>query len=629
LEFGIYLGFGNWNLGFIKSMPFNLFGKKESGMPGTAEGQQPTLAASGMPSIKDLVAPPGMKISSNNLQIGGKISRTLFVFTYPRYLNTNWLSPLLTIDREINVSMFIHPVETTWIMTQLKKKVAQVQAQIADSQEKGRVRDPMMETALQDIEALRNNLQQGTEKFFKFGLYLTIFANDQKELDDIENEIRALLEGKLIYIKSATFQQEQGFLSTLPLAEDELAIHTSMNTGPLSSTFPFISVNLSDNKGILYGINRHNNSLIIFDRFSLENANSCVFAKSGSGKSYTIKLEVLRSLMMGTDVIIIDPENEYQYLTETVGGSYVKISLTSPHHLNPFDLPVPPKGEQPGDVLRSTVINLVGLLRIMLGGLSADEDAVLDRAISETYASRDITPASDFSKVIPPLLVDLQTILKNMEGGSSIATRLEKFVTGSYSGFFNQQTNIELKNKLVTFSIRDMEEELRPIAMYIVLHYIWNIIRSELKKRILVVDEAWVMMRHDDAASFLFGIAKRCRKYYLGLTTITQDVADFMASPYGKPIVTNSSMQILLRQSPATTEIIQKTFNLTEQEKYLLLECSVGEGIFFAGLQHAAIKVIASYTEDQIITSDPRQILEIEKAKEELAAEETKEDIKI
>ncbi|TSC53319.1 MAG: Type IV secretory pathway VirB4 components-like protein [Parcubacteria group bacterium LiPW_39] len=607
-------------------MPFNFFGKKPAG---AAAESQPTLAASGMPSIKDLIAPPGMKINSNYLQIGGKFSRTLFVFTYPRYLNTNWLSPVLTLDREINISMFIHPVETAWIMSQLKKKVAQVQAQISERQEKGQVRDPMLETALQDIEALRNNLQQGTEKFFKYGLYLTIFANDQKELDNVENEIRALLEGRLVYIKSATFQQEQGFLSTLPLAKDELAIHTSMNTGPLSSTFPFISVNLSDNKGILYGINRHNNSLIIFDRFSLENANSCVFAKSGSGKSYTIKLEVLRSLMMGTDVIIIDPENEYQYLTETVGGSYVKISLTSPHHLNPFDLPVPPKGEQPGDVLRSTVINLVGLMRIMLGGLSADEDAVLDRAISETYASRDITPASDFSKITPPLLADLQTILKNMEGGASLATRLEKFVSGSYSGFFNQQTNIELKNKLVTFSIRDMEEELRPIAMYIVLHYIWNIIRSELKKRILVVDEAWVMMRHEDAASFLFGIAKRCRKYYLGLTTITQDVADFMASPYGKPIVTNSSMQILLRQSPATTEIVQKTFNLTEQEKYLLLECSVGEGIFFAGLQHAAIKVIASYTEDQIITSDPRQILEIEKAKEELAQKEEKEDIKI
>ncbi len=615
-------------------MPFNLFGKKQNTPSGAAPAEsQPTLESSGAPSIRDLIAPPGLKINSNFLEIGGKLCRTLFVFTYPRFLNTNWLSPVLTLDREINISMFIHPVETTWVMSQLKKKVAQVQAQISDRQEKGRVRDPMLETALEDIENLRNNLQQGTEKFFKFGLYLTIFAGNPKELDDIENELRALLEGKMVYIKSASFQQEQGFISTLPLAKDDLEIHTSMNTGPLSSTFPFISVNLSGDKGILYGINRHNNSLIIFDRFSLENANACVFAKSGSGKSYTIKLEVLRSLMMGTDVIIIDPENEYQYLTETVGGSYVKISLTSPHHLNPFDLPVPPKGEQPGNILRSTIINLVGLLRIMLGGISAEEDAILDRAISETYASRDINAASDFSKITPPLLNDLQTILKNMEGGASLATRLEKFVTGSYSGFFNKQTNIELKSKLVTFSIRDMEEELRPVAMYIVLHYIWNIIRSELKKRILVVDEAWVMMRNDDAASFLFGIAKRCRKYYLGMTTITQDVADFMTSPYGKPIVSNSSMQILLKQSPATIEIIQKTFNLTQQEKYLLLECSVGEGIFFAGLQHAAIKVVASYTEDQIITSDPRQIMEIEKAKEELAQEqaqeETKKDIEI
>lgn len=606
-------------------MPFNLFGKKQTASPAAPAENQPTLESGGAPSIKDLLAPPGLKISSNYLEIGGRLCRTLFVFTYPRFLNTNWLSPVLTLDREINISMFIHPIETSWIMSQLKKKVAQVQAQIADRQEKGQVRDPMLETALEDIETLRDNLQQGTEKFFKFGLYLTIFAGNPKELDDIENELRALLEGKMVYIKSASFQQEQGFISTLPLAKDNLKIHTSMNTGPLSSTFPFISVNLSGDKGILYGINRHNNSLIIFDRFSLENANACVFAKSGSGKSYTIKLEVLRSLMMGTDIIIIDPENEYQYLTETVGGTYVKISLTSPHHLNPFDLPVPPKGEQPGNILRSTIINLVGLLRIMLGGLSSEEDAILDRAISETYASRDINVTSDFSKITPPLLSDLQTVLKNMEGGASLSTRLEKFVTGSYSGFFNKQTNIELKSKLVTFSIRDMEEELRPVAMYIVLHYIWNIIRSELKKRILVVDEAWVMMRNDDAASFLFGIAKRCRKYYLGMTTITQDVADFMNSPYGKPIVTNSSMQILLKQSPATIDIIQKTFNLTQQEKYLLLECSVGEGIFFAGLQHAAIKVVASYTEDQIITSDPRQIMEIEKAKEELAQEETQE----
>ncbi|MFH1385466.1 MAG: DUF87 domain-containing protein, partial [Patescibacteria group bacterium] len=565
-------------------------------------------------SLKDLISPAGIKINSDSLEIGGKLGRTLFVFTYPRYLTTNWLSPIMSMDKELNISMFVHPIETPWIMNQLKKKVVQVQSQLNERQEKGLVRDPMLETALNDIEALRDSLLQGNEKFFKFGLYLTLFGDNAKELDDLENEVRSILESRMVYIKPAAFQQEQGFNSTLPLFKDELQIHTSMNTGPLSSSFPFVSVNLSDNKGVLYGVNRHNNSLIIFDRFSLENANSVVFAKSGSGKSYTIKLEILRSLMMGTEVIIIDPENEYQYLTETVGGSFVKISLTSPNHLNPFDLPVPPKGEQPGDVLRSTVINLVGLLRIMLGGLSPEEDSIIDRAISETYASRDITAQSDFSKITPPLLSDLHSILKNMQGASSLAARLERFTTGSYSGLFNQQTNVELKNKIVCFSIRDMEEELRPIAMYVVLHYIWNIIRSELKRRLLVVDEAWVMMKHDDAASFLFGIAKRCRKYYLGLTTITQDVADFMSSPYGKPIVTNSSMQILLRQSPATMDVIQKTFNLTDQEKYLLLECSIGEGIFFAGLQHAAIKVVASYTEDQIITSDPRQLLEIAKA---------------
>jgi type IV secretory pathway VirB4 component len=605
-------------------MLFDFFKKKPDSHPEA----QPTIQQLGGvspaagPSIKDLVAPPGLRINSNNVQIGNKLARTIFIFTYPRFLVTNWLSPVMSMDKEMNISMFVHPVETPWIMNQLKKKVAQVQAQIAERQQKGLVRDPMLETALQDIESLRDNLLQGNEKFFKFGLYITIFADNEKELEEVENEIRAALEGRMIYAKPATFQQEQGFTSALPLAKDELEIYTSMNTGPVSSSFPFSSVNLSDNKGILYGINRHNNSLIIFDRFSLENANACVFAKSGSGKSYTVKLEVLRSLMMGTEVIIIDPENEYQYLAETVGGSYIKIALASPHHLNPFDLPPVPKGEQPGDVLRSNVINLVGLMRIMLKGLSPEEDALLDRAISETYSSRDITAQSDFSKITPPLLSDLYTILKNMEGGQSVATRLEKFVTGSYAGFFNQQTNIELKNKLVCFSIRDMEEELRPIAMYVVLHYIWNIIRAELKRRILVVDEAWVMMRHEDAASFLFGIAKRCRKYYLGMTTITQDVGDFMASPYGKPIVTNSSLQILLKQSPATTDIVQKTFNLTDQEKYLLLECNVGEGIFFAGLQHAAIKIIASYTEDQIITSDPRQILEIEKAKEELATQQ-------
>ena len=601
-------------------MAFSLFSKKSKSQT-PPETAQPRAAM----TLADLVAPSALRINSDNIQIGGKFCRVLFVFTYPRHLTTNWFSPVLAMDKEMNISMFIHPADTNTVLNQLRKKVTQVQSQISMEEEKGKVRDPILQTALSDMEGLRDTLQQGVERFFYFGLYIAVFGASLKELDDVENEIRSTMESKLVYVKQAAFQQDAGFASTLPLARDELSINVPMNTAPISSTFPFVSSDLSHNKGILYGINRHNNSLVLFDRFSMENANMVIFAKSGAGKSYTVKLEILRSLMLGTDVIAIDPENEYQYLTETVGGSYIKISLNSTSHINPFDLPIAGKDERPADLLRSNIVNLVGLLRIMLGGLSPQEDAILDKALSETYASRDITPDSDFSKVTAPLMADLKTVLENMEGGATLAQRLEKYVTGTYSGFFNQPTNIAVKNKMVTFSIRDMEDELRPVAMYIVLHYIWNLIRAQLKKRILVVDEAWVMMKYEDAASFMFGIAKRCRKYFLGLTTITQDVADFMASPYGKPIVSNSSIQILMKQSPSTIDIIQKTFNLTDQEKYLLLECNVGEGIFFAGLKHVAIKVVASYSEDQVITSDPAQLLEIEKAKQELAEQEQME----
>ncbi len=569
--------------------------------------------------IRDLIAPAGLRINSNYLEIGEKLCRTLFVFTYPRYLTTNWLSPVLTLDRQMNISLFVHPTDSAVILKNLRKKVAQVQSQISLKQEQGQVRDPILETALQDIEQLRNTLQQGTEKFFQVGLYISFFANTLKELDETENQLRALMEVRMVYAKPATFQQEEGFLSTLPLGTDLLLIHNPMNSAPLASFFPFVSMDLTDNKGVLYGINRHNNSLILFDRFTLENSNMVIFAKSGAGKSYFVKLEILRSLMMGTEVIVVDPEKEYKYLAETVGGSFIDISLSSPNHLNPFDLPLPREDELPEDILRNNIINLVGLLRIMLGGLTPGEDAIIDRALREAYALHDITPDSDFSKVTPPLMSELQTVLENMEGGKDLAIRLEKFTRGSFAGFFNQPTNITLKNKLVVFSIRDLEEELRPMAMYIILHYIWNLIRSEMKKRILVIDEAWWLMQHPEGASFLFGIAKRCRKYYLGLTTITQDVADFINSPYGKPIITNSSIQLLMKQSPATIEAVKGTFNLTDQEKYMLLEGSVGEGIFFAGTKHVAIKVIASYTEDQIITSDPRQLLEMEKAKEELS----------
>jgi conjugal transfer ATP-binding protein TraC len=450
------------------------------------------------------------------------------------------------------------------------------------------------------------------------GLYITIYADNETELFKTENEIKSILESKLVYIKPALFQQEEGFKSVLPVNSDLLNVTQKLNSEPLASVFPFVSFDLTSDRGILYGINRHNSSLVLFDRFSLENYNSVTIATSGSGKSFAIKLEILRTLMFDTEVIVIDPEREYEYLAEAVGGRYFNISLSSDHHINPFDLPIAREDETQADVLRSQIISLVGLFRIMLGGLTPEEDSIVDRAISETYALKDITAESDFSQIEPPLLSDFEMVLAGMVGSDSIIQRLSKYTKGSWSTFLNQPTNVDINRKMVVFSIRDMEDELKPVAMYIVTHHIWNAVRKNLKKRLLVVDEAWIMMKSDDTASFLFGIAKRGRKYFLGLATITQNIDDFLKSQYGVAIVTNSSMQLLLKQSPSSIDKLQEVFHLTDEEKYLLLESGVGEGIFFAGLKHVAIKVVASYTEQQIVTSDPSQILAIKKAKDDL-----------
>lgn len=570
-------------------------------------------------TLQDALTPAALEITPSYLRLGSKLARTIFVFSYPRYLHTNWFSPIINMDKIFDITMYVHPVDTATMLHKLRKKVAQVQSQISMREEKGLVRDPILDTAYRNLEELRDKLQQAEERLFNFGLYLTIYGNNEEDLNKIENEIKSVLEARLVHTKPALFQQSEAFQSVLPINIDKLDINNYLNSPPISSTFPFVSFDLTSNKGILYGINRHNNSLVLFDRFSLPNSNAVIFGTSGGGKSYAVKLEVLRSMVWGIDIIIIDPEKEYEYLAQVVGGAFINISLTSKNHINPFDLPVPRPDESPADVLRSNIITLIGLFRLMLGGLSAEEDSVLDQAIAETYASRDITPESDFSKINPPTLSDLELVLASTAGGENIAIRLKKYTTGTWSGFINQSTNIEVRNRMVVFSVRDMEDELRPVGMYLILHYIWNMVRTSLKKRILVVDEAWWLMKNPDGASFLFGIAKRCRKYYLGLTTITQDVGDFLSSPYGKPIITNSSIQTLLKQSPATIDLVVQTFSLTEEEKFLLLESEQGEGIFFAGLKHVAIKVIASYTEDQIITSDPSQLLMIKKAKEEFS----------
>lgn len=572
----------------------------------------------GVLELKDIIAPSALRITSKSLNLGEKVARTMFVISYPRYLVEEWFSPVINLDKIFDVSIFVHPIDTSAALRSLQKKVAEVESQVNSRVAKGMVRDPMLDTAQEDIENLRDQLQQATEKMFDVGLYLTIYGDSEEELDKTENEIKSLLDSKLIYLKTALFQQEDGFKSVIPFATDFLNVNIKLNSNPLSSLFPFVSFDLTSNKGILFGQNLHNASLVIFDRFSLENYNSVIFAKSGSGKSYMTKLEILRSLMFETEVIVIDPEREYEFLSQAVGGRYFNISLTSEHHINPFDLPFPREDESASDVLRSNIINLVGLFRIMLGGLTPEEDSILDNAITETYALKDITPDTDFTNKPAPLLSDLELVLAGMEGGESLAQRLLKYTQGTWAGFLNKPTNVDINKKFVVFSIRDMEDELKPVAMYIIMHHIWNSIRRNLKKRLLVVDEAWWMMKAEDTASFLYSLVKRGRKYYLGVATITQDVEDFMRSQYGAAIVTNSSIQLLLKQSPASIEAVQKAFNLTEEEKYFLLEAPVGHGIFIAGLKRVEIKVIASYTEDQIITSDPSQILSIKKAKAEL-----------
>lgn len=576
----------------------------------------------GVVSVRDLIAPAALKVESKYIQLGSRFVATVFVITYPRYIAVGWFAPIIGMNIPLDIGMFFYPVKPDIILKQLKKKVGALEAQILSDAEKGAPRDPIRETALKDIEQLRDDITQGTEKFFQFALYVTLYADNPKELDTKTEKIESMFGAKLVYSKRVLFQAEQGFNSTLPLGNDELYVTFNMNTSPCASSFPFISSELTSDNGILYGINRHNNSLILFDRFSLQNANSVVFATSGAGKSYAVKLEVLRSLMMGAEVIIIDPEMEYKHLSDAVGGAYINISLNSESKINPFDLPRPMAGhDKPADIIRSAVITLKGLVRLMVGDLTHAEDSIIDRALIETYAKNDITAESDLTKVEAPLMQDLQEILSGMEGGNDLSERLKKYTEGTFSGLFNSPTNIDMRNQLVIFSVRDLEDELRPIGIYTIVNYIWNVVRSERKKRILVIDEAWWLMQNDDSAKFIYALVKRCRKYYLGVTTITQDVNDFLRSPYGQAIVTNSSLQLLLKQSPAGVDILVKTFMLTQGEKYLLLESGVGEGIFFAGSKHAAIKVVASYSEDQLITSDPKQLLEIEAAKKEFEEE--------
>lgn len=565
----------------------------------------------GLQKTLDIIAPSAMHVKNNEVILNDLHARTLYIHNWPNYIYPNWLSETINFDAQFDISLFIYPAGSKVIMKQLRKKVTQMRSSIRMLEQRGVVRDPSLEAALQDAEELRDLLARGREKLFQLGVYLTLYEDDEEKLKKLQTEIESILGGKLLLTKPAMFQMEHAWISTLPLCLDRLEINRNMNTSPLATSFPFSSPDLTDDRGILYGINRHNDSLIIFDRFDLPNANSTVFATSGAGKSFAVKLELLRSMMFGTDVFVIDPENEYVELCKTVGGTYIPVSLQSSFRINPFDLPKAVRGEeaQTGEVLRAAIITLHGLFKLMLGTLTPAEEGILDKAILDTYALKGITLETENpSSMEPPTLHELVDVLMTTAGGESMAQTLQKFTEGSYAGIFNMPTNVELEKQMIVFSIRDLEEQMRPIAIYIVLNFLWNRIRAEFKKRILVIDEAWNLMQHEDSARFMYGLIKRARKYYLGVTTITQDVEDFVNSPYGKPIITNASFNVLLKQSPTAVDNLQKLFYLTDGEKYMLLNSDIGQGLFFVGNRHVAIQILASPHEEMVITTKPEEI---------------------
>ncbi|MBI2036698.1 ATP-binding protein [Candidatus Microgenomates bacterium] len=591
------------------NIPLPFLRKKQNGQTGLSHGSPFNR---GMLSMSDILAPPAVEVDFNHIKIGSKYFRTLFVSGYPRFVSANWLFPIISFDHTLDIAMFCYPIESGDVLSDLKRKIAEMEATVSGEASAGKVVDPGVQVALNDALSLQEELAKGAERFFQFSLAITIPADSLEELASVTKKVQSTLASLLIIAKPASLQMEDGFKSTMPIGQDRLMITRNMDTTSLATTFPFTSSELTANEGIMYGINEHNDSLIIFDRFTLENANSIVLGKSGGGKSFLVKLEALRSLMFGTEVIILDPESEYKALADTIGGEYVSFTYSSPIKINPFDLAgILEEGE---NELGAKILSLHSLMAVIMGELTPSEESILDRALVATYHQKGITPDPQTQTKEPPLMEDLYKVLVGMEDkeATGLGQRLERFIKGSLAGIFNQQSNFDLKNTFTVFSLKELEEALRPIAMHIILDYIWSKIKKDLRRRLLIVDEAWYLMKQKDSANFLLGIAKRARKYYLGLTTITQDVEDFLNSEYGKPIITNSSIQILLKQSPAAIDAIAKTFYLSEGEKHLLLSSDIGEGLFFAGPNHVAMRVIASPDEYQLITSKPEELLRMQ-----------------
>lgn len=577
-------------------------------------------------TIADLLAPQYYEVDFNHVQVNNRYYRILMVVNFPRVVRSTWLSPLINFESSLAISTFYYLVDSDEVIDKLKKKIAELEATLSTQYEKGVVLDPKSKVAYQDAQELIDNVASGKEKFFNMGMYIRLNSDNLEQLETMSKNVVSTLKAVGLEAVPLTLKMDEGFDSTLPYALDKIYRVRNMDTTSIAMTFPFVTSDLTMDKGILYGVNMHNNSMVVFDRFSMPNLNEVVFATSGAGKSYFVKLEALRYLLTGTQIIIIDPENEYEKLARAVDGEFITFSQDEGSKINPFEFLKESK-EGVRNVLRDKVLSLHTLIKLLLGELTNVEVSILDKAFMLTYNEKGINNDPETWKNPAPLLEDLYKILKGMAEpeARALSARLEKYVFGSAAGVFNQSTNIDIKNKFTVFSIRDLQDDLRPIAMYMILDFIWTRVREDIRPRILIVDEAWTMMQYEDSAKFLYGIAKRGRKYYLGLTTISQDVDEFLTSRYGKAVVTNSSIQVLLKQSPAAIDIIEKTFNLSSGERSFVLSTKVGEGLFFAGKSHVGISIIASRAEHRLITSNPKELAKMKAENFEIRDEDISE----
>ena len=562
--------------------------------------------------FKSHIAPSYWEYKSNWMNISGILWRTYYTQRYPTYIDALWTRDLMSMHAKWDMSFFIYPEDDSAMQAMLKRKSTQLKAELNEAISKWITTDKEVEQQYRDVEMIREKLSTREERYFELSNYFTIYNTDETVLKEDWKKFEQKIWWYGITVKTANHRMDEGMTSTLPLCMDELWISRSAVTSSLAWSFPFISNDLVQNSWIFYGLNLHTWWLVILDRFSsrLPNMNSVILATSWAWKSFTVKLEILRYLLNGIDIIVIDPENEYKDLCESVWWTYVNIATNAQQFINPFDLP--PKIEDveywKWDLLRSQIMTLIWLIQILIWKLSAEEEAILDKAIQNTYALRWFSlEDDDYEWKQPPLMEDLMNVLNGMEWWEQVWLRLSKYATGTFWKLFNNYTNVDINNRITVFSIRDLEDALKTPAMYNVLNFIRTKVRSMKRQRLLVCDEAWIMLQNDVSANFMFSMTKRARKYWLWITTISQDIEDFVRSPYWKPIVSNSSMQILLKQSTTSIKSLNQLLWLSEAEQQKLISCWVWEWLIFAWNQHIATKIVASPSEKEMITTDVKK----------------------